>query len=119
MVQEKRKSWLEELEEEVQYNEDEKKEQQMEAEFVELERKIEENKQERGYWQQYIDWIHENADKMPDANAIVKACQAMQSEVAEKYNALIKQRDTARSELQKIKSLGSFVRWVKGKKGVG
>lgn len=113
MRQEQQKSWLDLREEE--YKEGEKKEKQLVNTLAVLDERIKGIQQEQKYWQRYITWVKQNKEKMEDAEATLWMCEQIKEEAVENEKEATEAFDKTKLELDRIKCLGSFVRWVSSK----
>lgn len=100
-------SWLDERE----------KEKELADTLADLNRRIQANKEERDYWDKYITWVDQNRDKMQDVNATLGTCEKMKEELKVEYDVLIKKLNETKDELDRIRCLGAFVKWVRVRKG--
>lgn len=105
-------SWLDEREK--QYEESQKKEKELMDELAGLRRKIEAKKEEESWWQRYIRWIREEPKKrMEDPDAVLRFCEGMKGDLVAEQKRLVGDFEKTLSELERVKYLGCFVRWVR------
>lgn len=110
MGQEQQRSWLDLREEE--YKEGEKKEEQLVNTLAVLDRRIKGIQEEQKYWGEYIAWVKQNKEKMEDAEATLWMCEQIKEEAVEHEKEVTEAFDKTKLELDRIRCLRSFVRWV-------